>query len=172
MPKQETRPSPISAMTEYDDVLTNQPVVIDNVRAGLRFSPIAPFLTRHRARARSKLASLARSTQSRSSRPSMSLHPLLYMYGTVTNASDSVGRPKHVRVMAGALEGDMFIGRRAQEYRGLLKIRYPMEHGIVTNWEDMEKIWGWVYQEELGTLPEEVCIECGTAYIFASKSAN
>lgn len=64
-----------------------------------------------------------------------------------------------MRVMAGALEGDMFIGRRAQEYRGLLKIRYPMEHGIVTNWEDMEKIWAWVYQEELGTLPEEVCIE-------------
>lgn len=58
--------------------------------------------------------------------------------------------------MAGALEGDVFIGRRAQEYRGLLKIRYPMEHGVVTNWEDMEKIWNWVYQEELGTLSEEV----------------
>jgi hypothetical protein len=58
--------------------------------------------------------------------------------------------------MAGALEGDVFIGRRAQEYRGLLKIRYPMEHGIVTNWDDMEKIWNWVYQEELATLSEEV----------------
>lgn len=67
----------------------------------------------------------------------------------------SIGRPKHVRVMAGALEDDLFIGRRAQEYRGLLKIRYPMEHGIVTNWDDMEKIWNWVYQEELGTLSEE-----------------
>lgn len=69
---------------------------------------------------------------------------------------NSVGRPKHKRVMAGALEGDLFIGRRAQEYRGLLKVRYPMEHGIVTNWDDMEKIWSWVYQEELGTLSEEV----------------
>ncbi|KAF8309251.1 actin-related protein [Clavulina sp. PMI_390] len=66
-----------------------------------------------------------------------------------------VGRPKHVRVMAGALEGDFFIGRRAQDYRGLLKIRYPMEHGIVTNWEDMEKIWGHVYQEELKILSED-----------------
>ena len=68
----------------------------------------------------------------------------------------SVGRPKHVRVMAGALEGDVFIGRKAQEYRGLLKIKYPMEHGIVTDWDDMERIWSWVYAEELGTLSEEV----------------
>lgn len=68
----------------------------------------------------------------------------------------SVGRPKHVRVLAGALEGDTFIGRKAQEYRGLLKIKYPIEHGIVTDWDDMEKIWNWVYTEELGTLSEEV----------------
>jgi len=69
---------------------------------------------------------------------------------------NSVGRPKHIRVMAGALEGDVFIGRRAQEFRGLLKIKYPMEHGIVTDWDDMERIWNWVYAEELGTLSEEV----------------
>ncbi|KAL0071977.1 Centractin [Marasmius tenuissimus] len=57
--------------------------------------------------------------------------------------------------MAGALEGDVFIGRRAQEFRGLLKIKYPMEHGIVTDWDDMERIWSWIYAEELGTLSEE-----------------
>ena len=60
--------------------------------------------------------------------------------------------------MAGALEGDVFIGRKAQEFRGLLKIKYPMEHGIVTDWDDMERIWNWVYAEELGTLSEEVRI--------------
>lgn len=58
--------------------------------------------------------------------------------------------------MAGALEGDVFIGRKAQEFRGLLRIKYPMEHGIVTDWDDMERIWNWVYAEELGTLSEEV----------------
>ena len=58
--------------------------------------------------------------------------------------------------MAGALEGDVFIGRKAQEFRGLLKIKYPMEHGIVTDWDNMERIWNWVYAEELGTLSEEV----------------
>ena len=58
--------------------------------------------------------------------------------------------------MAGALEGDVFIGRRAQEFRGLLKIKYPIEHGIVTDWDDMERIWSYIYAEELGTLSEEV----------------
>ena len=68
----------------------------------------------------------------------------------------SVGRPKHKRIMAGAVEGDVFIGRRAQELRGLLKIKYPLEHGIVTDWDDMERIWQYIYAEELKTLSEEV----------------
>lgn len=68
-----------------------------------------------------------------------------------------VGRPKHLRVLAGALEGEVFIGQKAAtELRGLLKIRYPLEHGIVTDWDDMEKIWGYVYDEGLKTLSEEV----------------
>ncbi|OBT87479.1 actin-like protein [Pseudogymnoascus sp. 03VT05] len=66
-----------------------------------------------------------------------------------------VGRPKHLRVLAGALEGDVFIGARAQELRGLLKIRYPLEHGIVTDWDDMVKIWEWVYGDGLKTLSED-----------------
>ncbi|KAG5457955.1 MAG: actin-domain-containing protein [Olpidium bornovanus] len=66
-----------------------------------------------------------------------------------------VGRPKHHRIMAGAVEGDVFIGRQAQELRGLLKINFPMEHGVVTDWDDMERIWQHVYSEELKTLSEE-----------------
>lgn len=67
-----------------------------------------------------------------------------------------VGRPKHPRVLAGGLEGDTFIGNRAQELRGLLKIKYPLEHGVVTDWDDMERIWQYVYTDELKTLSEEV----------------
>uniref|UniRef100_A0A1I7XPW3 Actin n=1 Tax=Heterorhabditis bacteriophora TaxID=37862 RepID=A0A1I7XPW3_HETBA len=67
-----------------------------------------------------------------------------------------VGRPKHTRVMAGALEGDIFIGPKAEEYRGLLSLKYPMEHGIVTDWNDMEKVWQYIYsQEQLHIFPEE-----------------
>lgn len=38
----------------------------------------------------------------------------------------------------------------------LNQIKYPMEHGIVTDWDDMERIWNFVYTEELRTLSEEV----------------
>ena len=58
--------------------------------------------------------------------------------------------------MAGAVEGDVFIGRNAQELRGLLKIKYPIEHGIVSDWDDMERIWKYIYEEELKTASEEV----------------
>jgi len=68
-----------------------------------------------------------------------------------------VGIPKHKRVMPGGnLEGDMFIGPKAEEYRGLLKIKYPIEHGVVTNWNQMEKIWNYIFTEELKTSSEEV----------------
>ncbi|KAG4102635.1 Actin/actin-like protein [Neocallimastix lanati (nom. inval.)] len=66
-----------------------------------------------------------------------------------------VGYPKHERIMLGAAEGDCFIGKKAQEIRGLLKIKYPLEHGIVTDWGEMEKIWQYLYSEELKTSPEE-----------------
>lgn len=74
----------------------------------------------------------------------------------------SVGRPKHPRVMAGAIQDNLFIGRRAQEFRGLLKIKYPMEHGVVVDWDDMERIWGWVYGEGLKALSEEVRRLCSS----------
>jgi centractin len=61
--------------------------------------------------------------------------------------------------MAGAIEGDVFIGKKAQELRGLLKIKYPIEHGIVSDWDDMERIWKYIYEEELKTASEEVRVK-------------
>jgi centractin len=58
--------------------------------------------------------------------------------------------------MAGALEGDLFVGPKAEDHRGLLSIKYPMEHGIVTDWNDMERIWTHIYsKDELSTFSEE-----------------
>lgn len=50
--------------------------------------------------------------------------------------------------MAGALEGDDFIGPKAEEHRGLLSIRYPIEHGIIRDWNDMERIWAYIYSKD------------------------
>ncbi len=58
--------------------------------------------------------------------------------------------------MTGGLEADLFLGSLAEEYRGLLNIRYPMEHGIVKDWNDMEKIWHHVYSKhQLNSNSEE-----------------
>jgi centractin len=61
-----------------------------------------------------------------------------------------VGRTKHTRMMpGGALEGsDVFIGGKAEMHRGALTLSYAMEHGIVDNWGDMEKIWGHIYDKD------------------------
>jgi len=60
-----------------------------------------------------------------------------------------VGRPKHTKAMVGGtIEPDaILVGAKAEEYRGLLKLSYPIEHGIVTNWDDMEKIWKDMFSE-------------------------
>ena len=64
-----------------------------------------------------------------------------------------VGRPKYPNVFG---EGkDAFIGDEAQAKRGVLKLKYPMERGVVTNWDDMEKIWHNAFYNELSTAPEE-----------------
>lgn len=57
--------------------------------------------------------------------------------------------------MAGSIQGDTFIGQKQQQLRGLLKLSYPMAHGIVTNWEEMEKIWQFVYTDTLNVLSED-----------------
>ncbi|XP_017015662.2 actin-like protein 53D [Drosophila takahashii] len=57
-----------------------------------------------------------------------------------------VGRPRHQNVLMESLIDDCIIGEAAARKRGMLTLRYPIEHGVVKNWDDMEKIWEHTYE--------------------------
>ncbi|KAJ7755533.1 actin 1 [Mycena metata] len=66
-----------------------------------------------------------------------------------------VGRTRHQSVMVGFGNKECYVGDEAQAKRGILGLKYPIDHGIVTNWDDMEKIWHHTFFNELRVAPDE-----------------
>lgn len=50
---------------------------------------------------------------------------------------------------------DMVVGDEANKLRSLLELSYPMENGIVRNWEDICHVWDYTFYEKMGIDPTD-----------------
>jgi actin len=66
-----------------------------------------------------------------------------------------VGVPRTDKQMVGVESKSEYIGDEAQKMRGVLKLSYPIESGIVTDWSQMEKVWEYCFSNELRVDPSE-----------------
>ena len=67
-------------------------------------------------------------------------------------------KPKYASDKNNMVDGDKkecFFGDDAEAKRDVLKLNYPIERGVVNNWDDCEKIWWHLFTHELNIAPEE-----------------
>ena len=67
-----------------------------------------------------------------------------------------VGRPKKGTSSSKTTgKQDAYVGEEALSKRGILSLKYPIDRGIITSWDDMEKLWYHTFYNELRIQPEE-----------------
>jgi len=72
--------------------------------------------------------------------------------------STVVGRPKMPGLLVGLDQKDVYIGDEVKEKKGVLKLEYPIDRGIIKDWDNMEKIWHYTITSEIKSSPEEQAI--------------
>lgn len=50
---------------------------------------------------------------------------------------------------------ELYIGQKVQEQREMLDLAYPMEEGVIKDWDAIEKVWHHLFHQELDVHPNE-----------------
>jgi len=50
---------------------------------------------------------------------------------------------------------DIMVGDEASKLRNMLQITYPLDNGVIRNWEDMQYVWDYTFNEKLQVNPKE-----------------
>jgi len=69
-----------------------------------------------------------------------------------------VGRPimRSEETVIGNIEiKDIMVGDEAQKLRNMLQISYPLENGIIRNWEEIQYVWDYTFFDKLKVNPKE-----------------
>ena len=66
-----------------------------------------------------------------------------------------IGRQRFDGSVANRKLKDFYVGNAALTKRTLLKLKHPIEHGIVKDWDDMELIWKHMFEMEMRVDPKE-----------------
>ena len=61
------------------------------------------------------------------------------------------------------------VGDEASQLRSMLEVNYPMENGIVRNWDDMLHIWNYTFHEKLKIDPKECKVRAGAWSFFPQR---
>lgn len=51
------------------------------------------------------------------------------------------------------------VGDEASQLRSMLEVNYPMENGIVRNWDDMLHLWDYTFNEKLKENPKDCKVD-------------
>eukprot|EP00966_Prymnesium_polylepis_P027972 646874-Prymnesium_polylepis.1 len=66
-----------------------------------------------------------------------------------------ISRPCYPGVYVSMTHKDVYVGHEAWSKRRTWRLRHPIERGIVTNWDGMEKVFHHTFYNELRVAPEE-----------------
>ncbi|XP_004379654.1 actin-related protein T1-like [Trichechus manatus latirostris] len=80
--------------------------------------------------------------------------------------SSVVGHPKSNFSLAGSNQKNYFVGKQVLDKYDALHLHYPIKRGLVTDWDDMEKLWQHLFDCELGVKP------CAQPLLVTEPSLN